>query len=142
MYLLLTDEVTEIGLIFQQLFHALENWDEKIWNQLHFKLSFFKPFWFSSATVLIAYNSQYVSQFKNFFRLLVSRWREVYSFWGIWGPYFLNFTRLQAKLKFSCLFTDCSGRNWVYGAFCSAQMAHKPVQQNRQQLLLAKSSLS
>ena len=21
-----------------------------------------------------------------FFRLLVSRWREIYSFWGIWGP--------------------------------------------------------
>ena len=24
--------------------------------------------------------------FRIFFRLLVSRWREAYSFWGIWGP--------------------------------------------------------
>ena len=28
----------------------------------------------------------YTSRFRIFFRLLVSRWREVYSFWGIWGP--------------------------------------------------------
>ena len=31
------------------------------------------------------YNVQF-SWFRIFFRLLVSRWREVYSFWGIWGP--------------------------------------------------------
>ena len=31
-------------------------------------------------------SSKYTSRFRIFFRLLVSRWREVYSFWGIGGP--------------------------------------------------------
>ena len=41
---------------------------------------------YSSYSRVSKYVHIYISQFRIFFRFLVSRWREVYSFWGIWGP--------------------------------------------------------
>ena len=38
-------------------------------------------------SVIVFYHvSIYISRFRIFEKLFVSRWREVYSFLGIWGP--------------------------------------------------------
>ena len=49
----------------------------------------------------------------------------------------LKTTHLGMQINVTHSFLAGRGRNRVYGTCCSAQMAHKPVQQSRQQALRA-----
>ena len=62
-----------------------------------FKFEFFDSFTQGRVfqKLIRSFRRQLVNQ--DLFRLLVARWREVYSFLGIWGP--LNFQKATSKIE-------------------------------------------